>query len=286
VQRRLGRGLDFLISGAPGVAAEEELQQLGLAEIQPNPFQPRRDFPETELAELAASIAEHGILQPVIVRATAEGYELVAGERRFRACQQLGRPAIPAVVRTATDEQMLELALVENIQRQDLNPIDTAVAYRAMISRLGITQEDAARRLGKSRSALANMLRLLDLPEDLRAQVSDGTLSSGHARALLSLADADAQRAVAERIVSEGLSVRATEAAVKKATAPAKETAAPTIDPGLAPYFHDLEDQLRSALGTRVSIHPRGDKGRVVIDYFSREEFEGLLDRLLGTEES
>lgn len=287
VQRRLGRGLDFLISGAPGAAAaEEELQQLGLGEISPNPFQPRKAFAEEELAELAASIAEHGVLQPIIVRVTPSGYELIAGERRFRACQRLGREVIPAIVRTATDEQMLELALIENIQRQDLNPIETAFAYRAMIVRLGITQEAAAQRLGKSRSAVANALRLLDLPEDLRRLVSDGSLSSGHARALLSLADVETQREVAERVASEGLSVRATEAAVKRASRPPKVESEPVPDPSLAPYFHDLEDQLRSALGTRVSIHPRGEKGRVVIDYFSREEFEGLLDRLLGNEDA
>jgi len=286
VQRRLGRGLDFLISGAPGATAEEELQQLGLNEIQPNPFQPRRVFAEAELGELAASIAEHGVLQPVVVRATPEGYELIAGERRFRACQILGRDVLPAVVRTATDEQMLELALIENLQREDLNPIETAFAYRAMITRLGITQEQAAQRLGKSRSAVANMLRLLDLPEDLRDSVSDGTLSSGHARALLSLDTAEAQREVAKRIAREGLSVRATEAAVKRAASPATPSAAPTVDSGLAPYFHDLEDQLRAALGTRVTIHPRGDQGRLVIDYFSRDEFEGLLDRLLGSEDA
>ena len=287
VQRRLGRGLDFLISGAPGAAAaEEELQQLGLGEISPNPFQPRTEFAEEELAELAASISEHGVLQPVIVRVTVDGYELIAGERRFRACQLLGREVVPAIVRTATDEQMLELALIENVQRQDLNPIETAVGYRAMITRLGITQEDAARRLGKSRSAVANLLRLLDLPEDLRQLVSEGKLSNGHARALLAVSDTEMQREIAARVASEGLSVRATEAAVKRSTRPAKTEPTPAADPSLAPYFHDLEDQLRSALGTRVSIHPRGDKGRVVIDYFSREEFEGLLDRLLGSDES
>ncbi len=287
VQRRLGRGLDFLISGAPGAAAaEEELQQLGLGEISRNPFQPRTEFAEEELAELAASISEHGVLQPVIVRVTVDGYELIAGERRFRACQLLGREVVPAIVRTATDEQMLELALIENVQRQDLNPIETAVGYRAMITRLGITQEDAARRLGKSRSAVANLLRLLDLPEDLRQMVSEGKLSNGHARALLAVSDTEMQREIAARVASEGLSVRATEAAVKRSTRPATTEPTPAADPSLAPYFHDLEDQLRSALGTRVSIHPRGDKGRVVIDYFSREEFEGLLDRLLGADDS
>ncbi len=286
VQRRLGRGLDFLISGAREGGSEDEVLNVRLDEITPNPFQPRREFKEVELAELAASILEHGILQPVVVRATAAGYDLVAGERRFRACESLGRETIPVIVRQASDEQMLELALVENIQRESLNPIETAAAYRQLMDRLAITQEEAARRVGKSRSAVANTVRLLDLPEDLQARVSGGSLSSGHARALLSIADPAVQRAIADRVAAEGLSVREVEAAVKRATRPAPK---PQVegDPALAPYLHDLEDQLRAALGTRVSIQARGngDKGRVVIDYFSRDEFEGLLDRLLGAEE-
>jgi ParB family chromosome partitioning protein len=280
VQRRLGRGLDFLISGEAGGPSPDEIRHLALDEIRANPYQPRREFVEEEIAELAASILEHGILQPVVVRATAEGYELVAGERRFRASEQLGRDTIPAIVRTATDEQMLELALIENIQREDLNPIDTAVAIRSLIDRLGLTQDEAARRLGKSRSAVANTLRLLDLPDDLQSRVASGALSNGHARALLAMADAETQRALAARVEKEGLSVRATEAAAKRGAR--KKKAAPAVDPSLAPYLHDLEDQLRAALGTRVSIQARGERGRIVIEYFSRDDFEGLLDRLLA----
>ena len=279
VQRRLGRGLDFLISGEAGAATADEVRQLRLGEVRPNPFQPRREFAEEELAELAASILEHGILQPVIVRATPEGYELVAGERRLRASESLGRDTIPAIVRTATDDQMVELALIENIQRQDLNPIETAFAVRGLMERLSITQEEVARRLGKSRSAIANTLRLLDLPSDMQGRVASGALSAGHARALLSVPDEGAQRVLASRIEKEGLSVRATEAAAKRSATPRKSAPA---DPGLAPYMHDLEDQLRAALGTRVAIQARGEKGKIVIEYFSRAEFEGLLDRLLG----
>ena len=281
VQRRLGRGLDFLISGDAGGPSPDEIRHVALTEIRPNPYQPRREFADEEIAELAASILEHGILQPIVVRATAEGYELVAGERRYRASERLGRDTVPAIVRTATDEQMLELALIENIQREDLNPIDTAVAIGSLIERLGLTQEEAARRLGKSRPAIANLLRLLELPEDIQARVSVGKLTAGHARALLALEDDQSRRELAARIEKDGLSVRATETAAKRR--PARRPAE-AGDPGLAPYLHDLEDQLRAALGTRVSIHARGDKGKVVIEYFSRDEFEGLLDRLLGSD--
>lgn len=282
MQRRLGRGLDFLISGEGGNVSPDEIRHLRLEEVRPNPFQPRRTFSEEELAELAASILEHGVLQPVVVRPTAEGYELVAGERRFRASERLGRDTLPAIVRTATDEQMLELALIENIQREDLNAIETATAMRALMERLGITQEEVARRLGKSRSGVANTLRLLELPEDVQARVARGAISAGHARALLAIGDEVVQRQLADRVEKDGLSVRATEAAVKKAGQP--KAAPRPIDPGLAPYLHDLEDQLRAALGTRVSIQQRGEKGRVVIEYFSRDEFEGLLDRLLAND--
>ena len=287
VQRRLGRGLDFLISGTPAATGDEEIVEVAAGEIRPTPFQPRREFGDQELLELAQSIAEHGVLQPVVVRATGEGYELIAGERRFRACLRLGRDAIPAIVRQATDSQLLELALVENVQREDLNPIEMAHAYRALMTTLGLTQDDAAKRVGKSRSAVANTVRLLDLPPEIQERVSQGALSGGHARALLSVPDYQTQRAIADRIAAEGLSVRDTEAAVKRATRPAPKPASPG-NPALAPYLHDLEDQLRGALGTRVSIQTRGsgEKGRIVIEYFSTAEFEGLLQRLLGDDRS
>ncbi len=284
VQRRLGRGLDFLISGPSGGGnADEVVLQVPLAEIVPNRYQPRREFAEAELAELAASILEHGVLQPVVVRTTEEGYELIAGERRFRACQRIGRETVPAVVRQASDDQMLELALIENLQREQLNAIEVALGYQALMERLHLTQEDVALRVGKSRSGVANTLRLLDLPTDLQSRVAAGELSGGHARALLALGDADAQRALAERAATEGLSVREVESAVRRLSKPKPVEEVAPVDPSLAPYFHDLEDQLREALGTRVTLVPRGEKGRIVIEYFSREELEGVLDRLLAT---
>lgn len=250
---------------------------VGLSSIRPNPYQPRRNFDDGALAELAASIRRQGVLQPVVLREVEDGYELIAGERRWRAAHEAGLEAIPAVIRDADESQMLELALVENLQRSDLNPIEEAAATAAFIERLGLTQEDAARRLGKSRPAVANSLRLLELSGDLRELVSRGTLSAGHARALLSLADVEAQRSLARRIEADGLSVRATEEAVRdgrKAKTPKAVVEAPA-------HITALEDRLRQALGTRVRVKARrGKKGRIEIEYFSYEELDRLLEIL------
>jgi ParB family chromosome partitioning protein len=281
VQRKLGRGLDFLISGSTD-PAQDEVLQLDLSAIQPNPFQPRREFQEAELAELATSIREHGVLQPIVVRPMGDAYQIVAGERRFRACQQLALATIPAIVRQADDQQMLELALVENIQREDLNPIELARAYQAYIHRLTLTQEQAAERLGKSRSAVANMIRLLELPADVQDMVSRGTLTMGHARALLAVGDPGLQRALAQRIIAEGWTVRDIERVAQEPapTAEAEPVAAPksTADAHLA----DLEAQLRERLGTKVRVHDRGGRGRIVLEYFSRQDCDRLLEILLG----
>jgi ParB family chromosome partitioning protein len=275
VQRRLGRGLDFLLSGGTEVEAAE-IRQLDLARIRPNPFQPRREFRAEELEELAASIREHGVLQPVIVRASGDDFEIVAGERRVRACQRLGMESIPAIVRVADDTQMVELALVENIQRQDLNPIEEARAYQAYIQRLDLTQEQAAQRLGKSRSSVANMIRLLDLPADVQELVSRGTLSMGHARAILAVEDPEARRALARRVESEKLSVRDVERLAQSWGKPATATATPPAERNA--HLTDLERQLGERLGTRVTIRDHEGRGRIAIEYYSAED----LDRLLG----
>ena len=282
VQRKLGRGLDFLISGSDD-GAQNEILSLELGSIRPNPFQPRRDFTETELAELAASIREHGVVQPIVVRRHGDGYQIVAGERRFRASQQLALATIPAIVREADDTQMLELALVENIQRSDLNAIELAHAYQGYLNRLGLTQEQAAERLGKSRSALANTIRLLDLPQDVQDMVSRGTLTMGHARALLAIGDASLQRTLATRIAAEGWSVRDIERAVKEPTPTPSATEAAPADtaPAGAAHLEDLEAQLRERFGTKVQVRDRGGRGRIVLEYYSREECDRLLEMLL-----
>ncbi|MCE9637252.1 MAG: ParB/RepB/Spo0J family partition protein [Planctomycetes bacterium] len=284
VQRKLGRGLDFLISGSEE-AAQNEVLALDLAVVQPNPFQPRRDFAPAELAELAASIREHGVVQPIIVRRTGDTYQIVAGERRFRASQQLGLTTIPAIVRAADDTAMLELALIENIQRSDLNAIELAHAYQGYLNRLGLTQEQAAERLGKSRSAVANTIRLLDLPEDVQELVSRGTLTMGHARALLAVDGAERQRAFAARIASEGWNVRDIERAVKEPVREPAESSSEAAAPATAATNHmaDLEAQLREALGTKVHVRDRGGPGKIVIEYYSRQECDRLLEILTSS---
>lgn len=278
VQRKLGRGLDFLISGQDS-ATGEQISEIPIPAIQANPFQPRKRFSETELSDLASSIREHGVLQPIVVRRSGDGYQIVAGERRFRACESLGLATVPAVVREATDSEMLELALTENIQRENLNAIELAQAYQAYIDRFDLTQEEAAERLGKSRSSIANTIRLLDLPPDVQEMVSVGGLSMGHARALLSVADAERQRALAGRVSVEGLSVRDVERLVQE-QAPAA-SAMPTKSTR-STHLEDLERQLRERLGTRVQVQDRGGKGRVVIEYFSAAELDRLLEVLLA----
>jgi ParB family chromosome partitioning protein len=279
VQRRLGRGLDFLLSGGAEADAAE-VAQIDLLRIRPNPFQPRREFRAEELEELAASIREHGVLQPIIVRPAGEEFEIVAGERRARACQRLGLATIPALVRTASDTQMLELALIENIQRADLNAIEEARAYQSYIQRLDLTQEQAAQRLGRSRPTVANMLRLLDLPPDVQELVSRGTISMGHARALLGLGDAETQRAFARRIESERLSVREVESLVKRKAEPAPTEAAPVL---VDAHLKDIERQLAEHLATRVSIRDRGGRGRLVIDYYSTADLGRVVELIAGS---
>ncbi len=267
----LGRGLDALI---PSSAEERGVLDLPLDEVERNPDQPRSSFDEGQLGELAASIAVHGILQPIIVRSLADGgYQLVAGERRLRAARMAGLETIPAIVHDTPDgTPSLELALIENLQRADLNPIDTALAYRELIDRFGLTHEAVARQVGKSRVAVSNALRLLDLaPETLQAIV-DGRISEGHGRALAAITIPGLQGAVLEIVLARGLSVRQTEELVrrKREEPAARERAA------LSPDLADLEAQLRGVLATKVGIVRTRRGGRLVIDFYSDEE----LDRL------
>jgi ParB family chromosome partitioning protein len=257
--------------------------------IQANPFQPRREFTPEALGDLERSIREHGVLQPVIVRPAGTGFQLVAGERRLRAARNVGLATIPAVVRDVSDGQMLALALVENIQREDLNPIETARAYRDLLSTPGLTQEDVAKVVSKSRVAVTNTLRLLDLPEELQDHVSRGTLSAGHGRALLMTKDAEAMHALASRILAEGLSVRESEALASGA-APAPGTPTLLVRPPRkerSSHLAELEDRLRTSLGTRVAVKPgRGKRGKIVVYYASLEDFERIFEILTGPVEA
>jgi ParB family chromosome partitioning protein len=276
-ERKLGRGLDSLLGEARANEGEEVLS-LPLDKIHASPHQPRHEFDEAALAELAASIRANGVLQPIIVRPGALGYEIVAGERRVRAARNAGLAAVPAIVRRYSDEETLVLSLVENIQRADLNAIDRALAYRRLVSHLKITQEEIARRLGLDPSSVSNLIRLLELPTEVQDLVRGGALSMGHARALLGLSDDVDRLRVAERVVREELSVRAVENLVREGPeAPKRRTA-----PRKPPQIMALESELRAALGTKVQIQDRRGKGRILIEYFSPEEFDRLLAQLRG----
>ena len=267
----LGRGLDALI---PGRDEDRGVLEIALHRIERNPDQPRQAFDDAQLGELAASIAVHGVIQPIVVRELADGgYQLIAGERRARAAKLAGLETIPAVVRdTAGDETSLELALIENLQREDLNAIEAALAYRELIDRFGMTHEAVARQVGKSRVAVSNALRLLDLAPETRAAIVDGRVSEGHGRALSAISIGELQRAVLAVVLERQLSVRQTEELVRR-----KRDAAPTRRSGsLSHDLQDLEAQLRGVLATKVGIVRTRRGGRLVIDFYSDEE----LDRL------
>jgi len=276
-ERKLGRGLDSLLGEARAHEGEEILS-LALDQVHRSPHQPRHDFDEAALEELAASIRANGVLQPIIVRPAAVGYEIVAGERRARAAKLAGLAAVPAIVRRYTDEDTLVLSLVENIQRADLNAIDRASAYRRLVSHLNVTQDEVARRLGLDASSVSNMIRLLDLPPEVQDLVRGGALSMGHARAILGLKDEIDRIHLAERVIREELSVRTVERLIRDgATMPKRRVA-----PRKPPQVMALESELRGILGTKVRIEDRRGKGRIVIDYYSPEEFERLVDAIRG----
>jgi len=316
-QRRnaLGRGLGALISSPQSERAEREEraarprtktlesvdaevrrpaedeapagpQEIEIGRIDPNPEQPRREFDQASLEQLARSIVEHGVLQPVVVRRAGSRYELVMGERRFRASQLAGRPTIPAVIADVEPADRLELAIVENVQRRDLNPIELAHAYRAL-SDAGHTQEEIGRKVSMDRSSIANHIRLLDLSREIQADLEGGRLSMGHAKALLQLADATARETLGVRILKEGLSVRAAEqaarelsgAATPKRSAPKQETQGARLDPDTRAFVERIERRLQ----TRVALHPGSDgAGRLEIKYFSLEDLERIGALLLG----
>ena len=290
-KRRLGRSLESLITAARGrelsmdvvQRSGHRIQGVRVESISPNPFQPRTTFDVEALNELIASLRTHGLMQPIVVRSTEEGFELVAGERRWRACRELGWETIDAVVIDADDRRMLEWALVENIQRESLGPIEMAQAFRQMVHDFQATQEDVAKAVGMSRPAVANLLRLLELPEDVQQRVSRGTLSMGAARALLPL-PGDAQRTLAERIEREALNVRQVEDLVRAQVAPASKPAPaqqPTkveVDPNQLALVEELQD----LLGTKVSIQGTLDRGRLWIQYHSARELDRLVRKLRG----
>ncbi len=286
-RRRLGRGLEALL-GPTREEAEREgsLVELAIADIRPNPYQPRRDVDEAALAELTASIKQAGLLQPVVVRqapgATKPSFELIAGERRLRACQALGWAKIPAVQRDVDDRTVLTLALVENLQRDDLSPVDEARGYERLIAEFSLTQQEVAAAVGHDRSTVANALRLLKLPAAVLALVHEGGLSVGHARALLALEDARVATALAREAVDLGLSVRDVEDRVRGGRAPVRR---PRLKKGMgpAPEVRRIEEALRRRLGTdvRVTLRAKG-KGQMHVNFYSNDDLARLLELILG----
>ena len=281
----LGKGLDSLFADLPETDdAAAGVTTLPLREIEPDPDQPRKRFDEAALAELAASIQENGLLQPIAVRPKplGAGYLIIAGERRWRAARLAGLDEVPALVKDVTDEQAAALALIENLQREDLDPIEVAEGCRQLIEKYGLTQETAAKRLGKSRSAVTNSLRLLNLPDDVRAKVSDGSLSAGHAKALLGLPDAARIRQAAGEITARGLNVRQAEALCKKLARPPKAPK-PKPDAFTRPKRAvEIEAALREVTGSEVRVEYKDGKGSLKIDFYSDkmlDQFAALLGR-------
>lgn len=278
----LGRGLGALI---PSMAEDDRPREIAIHDVVPNPYQPRRAFDQAALRDLAASIAEHGLLQPILVTPLDSGYQVVAGERRLRAAEMAGLERIPAVVRSADRQQQLALALVENLQRADLNAMDEARAFRQLIDEFGLTQEDVARRVGRSRPAISNTLRLLDSAPAIQLAVEEGRITEGHARAISGLQDPAEQERLLTLVESRELSVRETERLVRefreRGTA---ERATPRPAQATDPDIERMETFLRDALATKVTLQPGARGGRITIAYYDADDLARLVDRLAGTQ--
>lgn len=283
----LGKGLGALISSRPaGLTAPqpgERILSLSLAEIVPSPLQPRSEFRAEQLSELIESIRERGIIQPLIVRKVNGKYELIAGERRWRAAGEVGLKEAPAIVREASDVEVLELALVENLQREDLNPIEEAMAYARLSGEFSMTQEEIARKVGKNRATVANAMRLLDLADEVQSYVRQGRLTVGHAKAILSIKAHDQQRQVAEQLIRQGLPVRAAEKLVSRfleqtGHSNTRKKRATSSDPSLSPHLQRIENALTHHLATRVQLRHSEKTGAITIEYYGNDD----LDRILG----
>ncbi|HEY54174.1 MAG TPA: ParB/RepB/Spo0J family partition protein [Caldilineae bacterium] len=290
-RRGLGRGLSSLIPATPPDTLTEKqapppgLRLLPIDNISPNPRQPRQAIAPEALAELAASIKEHGLIQPIIVTASSPEdpapYSIIAGERRWRASRLAGLEEVPVVVKEASPQDMLELALVENIQRADLNPLEEASAYQTLIAEFGLTQEQVADRVGKSRTAVTNIVRLLRLPDEVKEVLLEGQIREGHARALLGLSDDQAMIEASKLVVGRGLSVRQTEELVRRLNTPMPPKAIDEDDLSNTPESRALENRLREFLGTKVNLYRTRKGGRIVIHFYSEEELADLYDKLI-----
>ena len=278
--RGLGKGIDALFR-EEAVHKEDQVQQIAVAKILMNPFQPRKRFDEEAIEELAQSIREHGIIQPIIVRQNGKKYEIVAGERRYRAAKQAGLTDVPVIIKDFNEQQMMEVAILENLQREDLTPIEEAEAYNSLIEKLNFTQEDLAKRLGKSRPHIANLIRLLQLPEDIRELVNEGQLSMGHGRALLGLKNKRRIPEVAQKVLRDHLNVRQLEKYIQDINeAVSRETKRQNKDV----HTQATESQLREYFGTQVQIKKVKNKGKIEIEFYSEDDLHRILE-ILSIEE-
>jgi ParB family chromosome partitioning protein len=288
-KRGLGKGLEALIPVTSVRPVSAEVQagavEIPVDQISPNPHQPRQTINLEKLQELAASIAAHGLIQPLVVTRVREGYQLIAGERRWRASQLAGLTTVPVIVKETSPQQMLELALVENIQRADLNPLEEAEAYAQLMEEFGLTQEAVAERVGKSRTAVANTVRLLNLPEEARVALASGEISEGHARALLSLKKGRDQLSLLTTVINRGLNVRQTEALARQLLLGDDAEARPKRPP-LTPHDKTMLAKFESKLGTKIELNRSEDQtGRLVIHFYSQEELQAIFDAILGKDE-
>ena len=278
----LGKGLGALLPEF-GQREPKTLLYCGIEEIIPNRSQPRKRFDESKLQELAESIKEKGILEPLIVRRTDQGYELMVGERRWRAAQKAGLKEVPVLVKEVERGEALEISLIENLQREDLNPIEAAEAFKHLIEEFNISQEDLSKRIGKDRTTIANTLRLLKLPMEVKDELLQNRITSGHARAILSLESKEKQKELCVLIIKKGLSVREAEALAIRWSEKPKKTVTPVKKRGdLESQLGSLQDSLRKFLGTKVQIFPKGKRGKIEIEYYSHEDLERIVEAILG----
>jgi ParB family transcriptional regulator, chromosome partitioning protein len=281
-KKALGKGLQALL---PSIAPsqDENVIEVTVADIRPNPYQPRKLFDPEKLEELANSIQQYGVIQPIVVRRLSAGFELVAGERRWRASQKVGLRVIPAVIRDYSDAEMMEIALIENLQREDLNPMEEATSYKRLMEEFGLTQEEVSKKLGRSRSLIANTVRLLQLPDVIQEFVSRGTISMGHAKPLLALPVIDQQIRLATQVVEEDLTVRDVEELVR--TALTKKVKPPKKEKRRELSLIDAEEKLKMFFGTQVKIKPGKVKSKIEIEYYSEEDLERILENIANQKE-
>ncbi|TLS35139.1 ParB/RepB/Spo0J family partition protein [Pseudalkalibacillus caeni] len=276
--RGLGKGISALF---PSQNEDDAIKEVAVANLRPNPYQPRKTFDPEGIQELKKSIAEHGVLQPLIVRKSIKGFEIVAGERRYRASKEAGLKVVPVIVKELTDQQMMEIALIENLQRENLNPIEEAQAYQKLMKEIGLTQEELAKRLGKSRPHLANFLRLLQLPEEVQTLIAEGNLSMGHGRTLLGLKKKQNVMLVVEKVLKEKLNVRQLEQLITRLNENVPRETQKKEDKKDV-FLKQKETVLRDRFGTAVSIKKNKKKGRIEIEFFSQDDLERILDMLEG----